>query len=383
MRIAFFHNLPSGGAKRSAHELVKRMTKNHVVDLYLYDSDAESFLDLRQFVHQTALVPGGETRQAHGVGALTSLIHLRRVSVEVARRINEGHYDLAFIMQCKVFNSPFVLRYLRIPSVYFCHEPAAKNLEPHFHIERLAPHKRAFMNWMARIDSINARCATIILANSLYSRESIYRAYGVYPRLNYLGVDTTHFRPLNLERERTILSVGTLNFPLKAQDFIIESVATLKERPSIRFIYNYDSGHFQAQLIQLAERRAVSVFFERLATEDSLAISYNRATLTVFPSRLEPLGLVPLESLACATPVVGVAEAGVRETVQHNETGLLTERDPYEFGEAIDRLLKDRALCLKMGELGRERVLAHWTWEQSYQQLEKNIEYALKNKTVD
>jgi glycosyltransferase involved in cell wall biosynthesis len=81
--------------------------------------------------------------------------------------------------------------------------------------------------------------------------------------------------------------------------------------------------------------------------------------------------------MACGTPVIGIAEAGVRETVLHNETGLLTERDPHEFGVAIERLMKDKRLWMNMSLGGRQRVLDHWTWEQATQQLVNNMKKTL------
>jgi len=386
MRIAFFHNLPSGGGKRSAYEWIKRMTQNHTVDLYLYDPHAEDFLDMQPFVRKTILVSEGETTGARGVGRLVSLNRVRLASEKIARLINAGNYDLAFIMQCKVSNSPFVLRHLRIPSLYFCHEPLTKSMEPQYRGKsqdgHFAPLKRLFLNRFVSIDRYNALKATLILTSSLYSRENIYRSFGVYPRLNYPGVDTEYFRPLNLQREPIILCVGTLNLA-KGQDFVIKSVGTLSDRPRVKIIYNsnYCREDYRAQLAQLADSLGVSVSFDCLIADEDLVNAYNIASLTVFPSMLEPLGLVPLESMACATPVVGIAEAGIRETIQNNETGLLTERDPREFGQAIDALMKDKPMRERMGVLGRQRVLAHWTWAQSYEQLEKNMQMTLERYT--
>jgi len=90
--------------------------------------------------------------------------------------------------------------------------------------------------------------------------------------------------------------------------------------------------------------------------------------------------LVPLESMACCTPVVGIPEAGIRESVQHGETGLLTERDPVEYGQAIEMLLRDDALREKMGAAGRRRVVDRWTWEGSVEQLERNMRYAVERR---
>jgi len=383
MRIAFFHNLPSGGAKRTAFEFVKYLAKNHQVDLYLYDTKAEDFMDLRPLIRNTIFVEGGETAGASGIGRLVSLSRVRKASQETAKLINDGGYDLALVMQCKVSNSPFLLRHLRIPSLYFCHEPSAKIMEPHYrgHAQdgRLACLKKLMLHRAMSIDRANAVSATLICTSSLYSRENLYRNYGIYPRLNYLGVDTEHFRPLGLQREPVLLCVGALN-AAKGQDFVIKSVGTLSQRLPIKFIYNfaYGAAEYQSHLVRLAEKLDVSVSFDRLVTDDALASAYNQAILTVTPTLLEPLGLVALESMACGTPVVGIAEAGVRETVLHNQTGLLTERDPREFGQAIKRLIEDQALWADMSTRGRQRALECWTWGKASLQLEKNMQKTLQ-----
>jgi glycosyltransferase involved in cell wall biosynthesis len=383
MRIAFFHNLPSGGGKRSAQEWIKRMTRRHSVDLYLYDPRAEDFLDMRPFVKRTIAVGGGDAARGGPLARLNALRRVRTASEEVARRINRGGYDLAFVMQCKVSNSPFVLRHLEIPSLYFCHEPAAKTLEPHFRGRladgRLQWIKTAAISWIVSADRASAVHATLICANSLYSRETIYRAYGVYPRLNYPGVDETHFRRLGLDRKPVVLSVGALN-AAKGQDFIIESLGTIRTRPLVRFVYNfgYGASDYQTRLAERAESLRVPVMFDCFLTDDALVTAYNEASLTAFPSILEPFGLVPLESMACETPVVGVAEAGVRETVTTGVTGVLTERDPIEFGRVVEELLLDPARRAEMGRRGRDDVLRRWTWESSYEQLETHMSMAIE-----
>lgn len=383
MHIALFHNLPSGGAKRAVYEFIKHLSKVHEVDLYIYDIKAEDFLDIRPLVRNTILVDGGETSGVKGVGRLISINRVRTASKKTARLINEGKYDVALVMQCKVTNSPYVLRYLNIPSLYFCHEPSAKIMEPHYRGQlqdgRLASLKKLVLKWYIEIDRLNAISATQICTSSLYSRENLYRNYGIYPRLNYLGVDTQFFRPLNLQREPTVLCVGALN-SAKGQDFLIRSVGTLSQCLPIKFIYNFSYGlpAYKANLAQLAEKLDVPISFECLADDETLVKAYNQATLTVFPSLLEPLGLVPLESMSCGTPVVGIAEAGVRETVIHNKTGLLTERDTHEFGQAIEQLMNDKEMWKNMSAKGRKWVQESWSWGQASQQLEMNMQKTIE-----
>jgi len=104
------------------------------------------------------------------------------------------------------------------------------------------------------------------------------------------------------------------------------------------------------------------------------SVPTNRASVVAFPSHLEPFGLVPLEAMACGTPVVGVAEAGIRETVENGKTGFLTERSPADFGRAIELLLGDEALRARMGNAGRRHVEECWTWDQSFAMLDENLQ---------
>ena len=50
MKIALYHNLPSGGAKRAIFETVQRLVKHHAVDIYMLSTANHDFCDLRPFV---------------------------------------------------------------------------------------------------------------------------------------------------------------------------------------------------------------------------------------------------------------------------------------------------------------------------------------------
>ncbi len=384
MRVALFHNLPSGGAKRCAYEWMKRMAREHAVDLFLYDEAAERFLDLRPFAAHTEVVGGAAPLGGDGWCARWSALwHARHASRTLAQRIDAGGYDVVLVLQCRVSNTPRLLRHLRTPSVYYCQEPYARVLEPQVGARdgRLAPLKWVVRRWLVAADAATARKASLICANSLYSRESIYRAYGVSPRLNRLGVDAEQFRPLGAPRERVVLVVGSLS-PNKAPDFVLHSVATLPSPPRIRFVHNAGSAAYRSCLADLAGRLGVLVSFDCLISEPGLVRAYNEASLTAVANILEPFGLVALESLACGTPVVGVAEAGIRETVQDGVTGILTERDPREFARAIQRLLGDASLRCRMGEAGRHAVLRDWTWDSSYEALMGHLRRVARRETA-
>jgi glycosyltransferase involved in cell wall biosynthesis len=66
---------------------------------------------------------------------------------------------------------------------------------------------------------------------------------------------------------------------------------------------------------------------------------------------------------------VAARVGGLRESVVHGETGLLFERgDAEELAAALARLLDDAALRTRMGEAGRARVEAMYTWPRIIEQ---------------
>jgi len=74
-------------------------------------------------------------------------------------------------------------------------------------------------------------------------------------------------------------------------------------------------------------------------------------------AQAEPFGLVLVESMARAVPVVAVAEGGPTEIVRPGEDGLLCDDDPAGLAEAVLNLARDPERRAAMGERARERAL--------------------------
>ncbi len=86
------------------------------------------------------------------------------------------------------------------------------------------------------------------------------------------------------------------------------------------------------------------------------------ADLLVMSSRWEGLGLVFLEAMNAALPVVATAVGGVPEIVREGDTGLLVEPgDPEALSDAILRLIDDPKLAVRLGKSGRRRLERDFT----------------------
>ena len=102
------------------------------------------------------------------------------------------------------------------------------------------------------------------------------------------------------------------------------------------------------------------------------------ATIVVVPSMGEGFGMVALEAMERARPVIAAEIGGLGELVQDGVTGLLVpagEADPLE--EAIVHLAGDLSRAAEMGEAGRRRALEHFLQERCTDRTELLYEGAL------
>ncbi len=138
-------------------------------------------------------------------------------------------------------------------------------------------------------------------------------------------------------------------------------------------LFGFQNARERAYLEELARGLDVDLRLLGNVSEAQLVDLYNQALVTVYAPHREPFGLVPVESLACQTPVVAVREGGIQETIVHAHTGLLVERDPEQFARAVAGLLDQPELAAAYGRNGRERVLRYWTWDQAVATLESHL----------
>jgi glycosyltransferase involved in cell wall biosynthesis len=73
--------------------------------------------------------------------------------------------------------------------------------------------------------------------------------------------------------------------------------------------------------------------------------------------------------MAMGVPVVGTRLHALPEIISDGTTGLLVSPDDRELGDALEYLLDDEALRLRMGKAARKRVLADFDARNTTAQL--------------
>src|SRR4029079_12849962 len=99
----------------------------------------------------------------------------------------------------------------------------------------------------------------------------------------------------------------------------------------------------------------------------------NRASMLVYAPRLEPFGFASLEANACATPVIAVAEGGLRETIIPGMNGLLVENDALAMAQAINQLRANPTFARQLGENGRKLVEQQWSLQAAQDRIEQQL----------
>ncbi len=403
MRIAIWHNLPSGGGKRALYDHVRGLVEQgHTVESWSPSTAAQDYLPLGEIITEHILPlkwPSGERngRRYGPLGAYREMLEkiaaMDRHCRDCAKEINRGGFDVLFANSCMFFRAAPIGRHVEIPKVLYLQEPyrwlyEARPRLPWRAIERPERSRwspgylRMLIGDQIRVNSLrlqareefaNAQAFDLILVNSLFSRESILRAYGLDGEVCYLGVDTELFSNQDRPREDFCIGIGAF-VPEKNISFVIQAIAAIKEpRPTLVWVGNAAYPEYLKELESLAKSLAVN-FVPQVKIQDAKIVDLlNRAALMVYAPRLEPFGLVPLEANACGCPVVAVAEGGVRETVIDGVNGLLVEHSIDAFARAIERLERDPNYARALGTQGRQLVVEKWGCAAAADRLEQRL----------
>ncbi len=225
---------------------------------------------------------------------------------------------------------------------------------------------RLSMRWQAACERANIFRARLVVAPSAYSADTIERRYG-YPRDKVVIVP----EPIDLESWRrsfercddrprpsfTVLTVSRF-YRRKNLETLLEAAARI---PDIELRVVGD-GPERDRLRQRAHQLALDRRLRWLGTipHQQLAAEYLRCHVFCLPSLQEAFGIVFLEAMAAAKPVVAAHAAAAPEVVRDGITGLLVPpSDPAALAAALTRLRDDPSLRHRLGDCGRIHVQAY------------------------
>ena len=337
--------------------------------------------------HEITLYVDAQTAEAHPMpeGCRVEVISTREQPTRAASfQGSRSVGDLwrmsrrATASRADVFFFPAVYSYYpllrRLPTVVVFHDAIAEQ-----HPDLVLPDRRGRLLWKAKT-WLARRQAACLLTVSESARDQIVAAFR-YPRDRVHVVAEAageEFRPLPGDERASvdavrrayrlpadaplIVYVGGLS-PHKNLEGLLEAMAQLRNRGArahLAIVGDPAADGFLSSHASLTARREAlglreAVTFTGYVPGDHLVSLYNAASVAVLPSFSEGFGLPALEAMACGAPVAASRRGALPEVV--GDAGVFFDpANPADIAGALERLLADEALRLRLREAGLRRA---------------------------
>jgi len=408
MKIAIWHNLPSGGGSRALNYHLNGLhQRGHQIEIWSNSPDADGFMQIPADVkiHKITFNRKKGTSLKDKIKSFffekdQNMLEMEAHCKQCADEINAGDFDILFANSCFFYAVPFIGQYVKIPKVLYLGEPFRFFYESLPRLVWEAPQGAAgkilrrsywlpFLEdlWVERRNRVQMReerhnyeAFDKVLVNSIYSAESCLKAYGKPAEVCYLGIDTEIFKANTIEKSDYVIGLGNF-YANKNPRLAVESMAQMKNK-NIKLIWvaNMISQTYAEEMQSLAKRTGVDFEIKTMVPDAELVTLLSNALCMIYTSQLEPFGFAPLEANACGTPVIALQEGGVKETIIPNKNGFLSDRNPKNLAKYLDKLSENSDLRKEMGIFASEYVRTAWTLERCTDNIENALTSILQNK---
>ncbi len=205
--------------------------------------------------------------------------------------------------------------------ISYCHTPTRflwsesdsyLNEELPWFLKPSAPLLRLYLAWMRRWDYVCAQRVNFFIANAKNVRERIKKYYHRESAVIYPAINTSFFHPV-APKENYYLLAGRLQAHKRSQ-IVVEAFNKLRKE-----LHVVGTGRVLEHLKTIAGE---NIHFLGRVDDEILRREYSGAKAFLYPQE-EDFGLMPLEAMACGTPVIAYAKGGALETVIPGKTGAL------------------------------------------------------------
>ncbi|KAL0221720.1 hypothetical protein RCL1_001574 [Eukaryota sp. TZLM3-RCL] len=323
-----------------------------------------------------------------------------------------------------------LLRLFRYKVLFYCHFPdkllapdAGKSLSQKSglsiqNIERsqffITKFLRKFYRFPLNLaEEVSTGCANTILVNSNYTKKVFKVAFPhlkVEPSVLYPAVRLQSFlidneddcEPIEgiTSSDCIILSVNRFekkkNIPLALEAFkSLQSLISFSIYKNIKLVLaggydprvseNVQVFNYLQDLVKQFNLEDRVVFVPSFSRKQHLSLlKMARNGLLVYTPSNEHFGIVPIESMAAMVPVVAVNSGGPTESVVDGGTGYLCDPTPESFAQAMAKILTQKEVGKRFGELGRQRAVTMFGLDAFSKALEHYcIETVTCNRNVD
>lgn len=203
---------------------------------------------------------------------------------------------------------------------------------------------KMFLHYLRGWDVHSSRRVDHFIANSQYVAKRIQKFYGREAQVIYPPVEVSFFQ--KEEKKDSYYLTASRLVPYKRIDLIVEAFSKMPDR---KLVVIGDGPEAK----KVKEKAGPNVELLGYQPDSVLKQMMQKARGFIFAA-VEDFGIVPVEAMACGTPVIAFGKGGVRETVIHEKTGYLYEEQTAssiaEAVRAFEKLTIDPEACRKRAE---------------------------------
>lgn len=302
------------------------------------------------------------------------LLKLRQIikdqEIKVIHILNDGSTNAATVaLLAKALNKPLV---------YTIQGPGTRT--GHLLVDTLA----SAYGWTASRWLIREARKVILLSKGLIPTAEKFRVEKSKIAIIPSGVDSARFNPecpevkekasrlkekLNIGDEIIIGYVGRL-YPAKGLTYLFSAVKEIADKhPRIALLIIGD-GAQRYELETMAKDLKIKTIFA--GWQHDVLPYYSLMDIFVLPSLFEGLPNVILEAMAMKKAVVATRVGGNPDVLSNGVNGFLVPvRDVSQLAVALEKLIEDDELRIRMGAVNRQKVEKHFLWSKTVDRVEK------------
>lgn len=386
MKILWLHShflYPTGGT-RFVFEVIKGLSKKHDITVAV-ERSSQYWLDKYQEIGVKVQVISGKSSESVIYWLLFPFYFLHD-----KHKISHIAKDADLII-ASMFPMHAIADSLGKPYIYYCFEPFAFFYDKTI-IKSTTPVKKIGSRLLSfayqHLDKEGVLKADSVLCINQSTAAVIKEIYKRSPDAKtFLGVDTNFFKKRKISRpskyrEKLLLFHSTDFTATKGTDLLLKAMPYIisKNKDALLLISNtVENSQIEDDYHKLVKSLSLSKHVEFVGNlpYQKLPLFYSMADVVCFSGNPGGSGaslasLLVLESMACQTPVVRSNDC--LEEVNNGETGYLADpRSAKIYATAVNKLLADSQLRIKMGKAARARILKYFTWPRVINIFEKEI----------
>lgn len=361
-----------GGAGKVILELGERIAKKNKYTVFIISLRIKSEY-IKNYPHVKFIDLNGPTTDSFAFW-----LTFKKWQSIIYKNINSINKKYKSIVITNVFPANWLtLPYKKINKTqkiyWYCHEPSAFVHSETWKKSIKNPIKRSisfiFGGIFKKIDINITKYSDKIFANSNYTTTQVQKVYKRKSSIIYPGIDITKYKLGKPDcKTNQILAVGRLT-KFKNFDLLIKSFKSAKiKNYKLLIIGNGEENNNLNQLIKNL-KLSKSVKIKNNVSDEELVDNYQKSKIFALCSIKEPFGMVPVESMACGTPVIVSLRGGTKETVIKNKTGLVINMDQKNLTKSIKRLVNNPKFTSTLSKNASSHATKLYSWENSVNKL--------------